>query len=230
MNELSSPARGKLSELVAARAEHVANADRLRATKARAEVVTNAEGPIIAALSELDAKESAAAFAWLENGEGAAPAADAKKRAKLTTELAQARANAVAMRAAEAEVNAKIGKEEEAAWRLQSQINLAVAEIIVAEVDALTAPFKAAQTALSVTARQLSQGFGMLPQLAHGTAGVEEKAAIFALIEPLDDKVKAMLALPVESQAVQDATYAAWGNLAQRLNAGDASATLDNRT
>jgi hypothetical protein len=228
MNELSSLARGRLSEPVAARAEHVANADRLRATKARAEVITNAEGPIIAALGELDARESAAVFAWLENGEGPAPAADAKRRAKLTAELSQARANAVAMRAAEAEVNAKIGKEEEAAWRLQSKINLAVAEIIVDEVDALLQPFKPAQVALSATARRLQQGQGMLAELAHATAGVEEKAAIFGLIPALDERVKSTIALPFESQAVQDATYAAWGNLCRDLNAGDASATLEH--
>ena len=220
-----APLRDGLKERFATRDLHLANAEALQEKARRAESVVNAEAPAAAALAELDSKESAAMLDFLKDG-GKQPVADTKRRAKLEHELAQARASAAAARSAQATLGADAAREIKAAEKIGSSINVAVAEILIAEFGELLAAFTAQRDSFVAAAKRLEAAYGAVAELGQATVDEDDKRAILQHLPDIGDKTNAALAPPDEAAARQVAR-GVWSNLAACLAAGDTSATLN---
>jgi hypothetical protein len=233
--EAMSEPRRRLAEMITERDKiH----DRISALNAQNQRLSGAQdySAIEAELSALNAKESAEIAAWSRTGGAVAPKVDVSKRDEINSQLSAARATADAARNAAIPVAAEIDREHEALRRIGVPIQIAISEIIAAEVEPLFADYTAANNALAAkrsriqcaaqTILGIGESIGRKQATGSGTEDFDRAAAqpIFRTLEILNGELAGLFGNPPPPNEHEAA--AAWQSLSGRLNA-DATAKLE---
>ena len=143
-----SPNRERLAALIAERESKSAELANLTARAQRLARAREAIAPLESELIALNIAETSAMTRWSETDDGAdAPAADAKRRAKIEAALLAARAQARAADGATAGLTPQVEKVGEALRNLEVRIQQAGANIVVE--DAMSALFPEVRAAIA---------------------------------------------------------------------------------
>lgn len=222
----ASAARHRLALMNAAREEISATIDRANASLTRLATAQTADAPIVAELQRLDSTETEAFAAWSRGDlETPAPTPDAAKRALLTEQLAAARATAEAARRAEGGLIAERERESTKLRGLPHAIEVALAEILVEEVEPLIADFEEANRAVSAKASRIEILRDIISGMARSAPEGEPARPFYVLLEALNTRLQKVSGRQAPDPA--STHRLGWLLLVDRLRSGDINATLE---
>jgi hypothetical protein len=216
----TTPNRERLAALIAEREAASAELETLTARSHRLAREREVIPPLEAELIALNSAESSAMLRWAELDDGSpAPAADAKRRAKIEAKLATARASARAADSATVSVSSQIERVADLILQIKSHIEQTAASIITEDAMTLFPELQAAISSVEVL-------YGRLRAARMFAIRVTEPAPGQAVVPNLIDFAKFDRELDLASarpERVEDTGE--WFSLAQALQA-DATATL----
>jgi hypothetical protein len=198
LQPLSLP-RAVLAGLIDRRLGIANNRDLLMAAAAKLQKAQHSAGDAAAALSALDGQEVAAMTAWASSPSGPAPIGDASRREELQRAVRIATAQDVAAAKAEAGLAPGIQRENAALQQIEPHISLAIANIVIEEVEGLLTEFEAASKSLHAAAGRIMNGKETVLRIAENGGGFETMQPAFQALEKLSARMQVAFQTPAPS-------------------------------
>jgi hypothetical protein len=199
-----SPARERLRDIIAAKAEAVAKRDAAAARIEHLSRSADAVTPLRGKLAALDSSETRAHIDWTLDTTQPMPSVDAEGRAKLVAEIAAAEAATAAARRAQDALQSEVAESQRIVSAVDSSLGFAAADVALEEMADIEAAAKAA-VAKFVDARMKAQVFSaVVDSVRDGkdmtTPGWSDYTACFV---DATDRVAAAFRLPKPDEAAE---------------------------
>jgi predicted nucleic acid-binding Zn-ribbon protein len=223
-----SEARGRLAELLDAKAEAHRDVEEARLRIERLETLARSAGPLEDEIRALDATETAAMATRVHGEDGELPpVADNEKRADIKRRLTEARASAAAAERAQAEVAAHMRDAHARAASAEQGLALHIPKVLLEYGPDLISDLRDAGAALAEKARRLDTLQSHLYSLARALPEGPARQRLFLRLKTFAREVRDAHQRPPSSCEDEATACGEWASLAARLQ-NDATAKLEN--